>query len=292
MIKKGLQILPEEQLIGTDVTSVELEELSDGSNTLLHTHTMEFQFGLDYHDDAPSRDSETGWHGGINSLITGQPLDSVPTNIIINKGTGKILIVINAGSDISGEIVITGESVDRDTGVETPADTDTISVDSLTTDSSIVDTNGNAIHTFTDAYISSKWFQGSVTLSTSDLTLTDVDIYHYSFEQNNDQLDITIDSFDVNLLTTNVNAEFDAYLYTVHVTGDKCNIDKEAELHIGADGPTAIANRYWRRRLGNIDEALDGTTDGWWVDFHYSNSPAYVEDITATVWFTRSKTLT
>jgi hypothetical protein len=238
------------------------------------------------YDAEPARSSVTNFHGGLLSLTTGAALDSSPTDIVISKGTGKLLIVINAGSDISGSITITGKSIDRDTGASSPADTDTITVDALTTDGSDTDTNGNPRYSFTGAYISSKWFTGSVTLSTADLTLTDVDVYHVSFEQWNDSKRVVMQTLDANIFTTNVNAEFDAYLYSLAVTGDKCNIVRDASLNVGADGETAIANVYWRERRGNIARVLDGTTDGFWVDVHYSNSPVYIEDVTLTVWAT------
>lgn len=209
----------------------------------------------------------------------------------VTKGIGKLIIVINAGSDLNGEITITGTSVDRNTGATIPADTDTITVDALTTDGTTTDSNGNTVHSFTGAYISSKWFTGTVTLSTADLTLTDVDVYHVSFEQVNDSENLVINTFDANIFTTNVNAEFDSYLYTLHVTGDKCDIHNEADIHVGADGETAIANKYWRLRRGGINEALDGLTDGFWVDVHYANSPVYVEDVTVSVWLTKTITV-
>jgi hypothetical protein len=244
------------------------------------------------YDAEPARGSESNVHGGLLSLATGQPLDSVPTNIVVSKGIGKLIVVVNAGSDLSGDITVTGTSVNRDSGATTGADTDTITVDALTTDGSSTDSNGNTKHSFTGAYITSKWFTGSVTLSTADLTLTDVDVYHVSFEQFNDKSNLTLDTFDANIYTTNVAAEFDAYLYSLEVTGDKCDISLEAELHVGADGETAIANKYWRLRRGNIAKALDGSTDGVWVDIHYSNSPSYVEDVTLKVWASQETSLT
>lgn len=243
---------------------------------------------LSTYDAEPSRASESNLHGGLLSLATGAPLNSVPTDIVVTKGTGKVLIVINAGSDVDGSITVTGTTVDRNTGAVTPADTVSITVDTLSTDSSTTDSNGNAIHGFANAYITSKWFTGSVTLSTANLTLTDVDVYHVSFEQFNDQPGLTLDTFDANIFTTNANAEFDAYLFDLHVTGDKCVVELEASLNVGADGETAIANKYWRLRRGNIDEPVDGTTDGIWVDAHYSNSPAYVEDVSIKVWALKS----
>lgn len=249
--------------------------------------TVDTPICLSMYDPAPSRGSESNLHGGLLMLATGQPLNSVPTDIVVSKGIGKLMVVINAGSDVSGEITVTGESINRETGASTPADTDTLTVDALTTDNSDTDTNGNTRHAFTGAYVTSKWFTGSVTLSTTNLTLTDVDVYHVSFEQCNDSPNITIETFDANIYTTNVAAEFDAYLYSLEVTGDKCDITREASLNVGADGETAIANRYWRLRRGNINKALDGTTDGLWADVHYSNSPAYVEDVNIKVWLSK-----
>jgi hypothetical protein len=238
---------------------------------------------FDVYDPSPARTSESNVHGGILALDTGSTLD-VPTDIVVTKGTGKILIVVNAGGDLAGTITITGDTIDRNTGVKTAADTDTITVDALTTDDSDTDANSNTRHAFTGAYISSKWFTGSVTLSTANLTLTDVDTYHVSFEQFGDNPRIRLDTFDANIFTTNAAAEFDAYLYSLVVYGSKCDVVREASLNVGAVGETAIANKYWRLRIGRINKFLNGTKDGIWVDVHYSNSPAYVEDVTLKVW--------
>jgi len=246
---------------------------------------------MDMFDAIPTRATESNWHGGLLSLAVGQPLDTVPTDIVVTKGHGKVIIVINAGGDVDGEITVTGDTVDRNTGVITPADTDTITVDALTTDSSTTDANGNIVHVFVGAYITSKWFTGTVTLSTIDLTLTDVDVYHCSFEQSNDSPNLVINTFDANIFTTGVSAEFDAYLFTVHVTGDKCNVDNEAGLHVGTIGETAIADKYWRLRQGEINEDLDGLTDGFWVDVSYTGTPIAVEDVTVSVWLTKTITV-
>lgn len=250
---------------------------------------VDINYPLSLYDAAPSRASETNWHGGFLSLATAQPLDSVPTDIVVTKGTGKIVIVVNAGSDFAGDIRILGTSVNRDTGATTPADTEIITIDALTTDGTTTDANGNTVHAFTGAYISSKWYHGSVTLSTADVTLTDVDVYHVSFEQNNDNTNMTLETLDANIYTTNVAAEFDCYLFGIRVTGSKCDVVAGAELHVGSGGMTAIANKYERLRQGNINETFDGTTDGWWVDVHYSNSPSYIEDVTITVWVNKAQ---
>jgi hypothetical protein len=255
------------------------------SNVIVTNESIPFSS----YDAEPARSSESNLHGGLLSLDTGSALGpATPANdITVTKGTGKILIVVNAGTDLVGTITVTGDTIDRNTGVKTVGDVDTIEVDALTTDGSTTDSNGNTVHGFTGAYLTSKWFTGTVVLSTSTLNLSDVDTYHVSFEQVNDKPDLLFNTFDVNLFTTNVAAQFDGYLYGLRKTTTyKCNIILGAQLHIGTDGETAIANKYWRLRSGKIDEPFDGNTDGFWVDLHYSNSPAYVEDVNTKVWIT------
>ena len=274
---------------------------TDGANTAtFKTPTSHTQIAFSMYDAEPARGSETSIDGAFLLLTAGTPASPTPiqlgpatpaNDVSISKGTGKLVVVVVAGSDFAGDITVTGTSVDRDTGATTGSDTDTLTIDALTTDGSDTDANGNVRHAFTGAYITSKWFVGTVVLSSTTLDCT-IYAYHVSFEQFDDTADITLDTFDVNLLTTSVNAEFDSYLYSIEVTGDKCDISREASLNIGAGGETALANRYWRLRRGNIGKALDGTTDGTWVDIHYSNSPAFVEDVSLKVWATEIVPLT
>jgi hypothetical protein len=234
----------------------------------------------------PARALPNTIHGGILKLADAQALGpATPANdVTVTKGIGKLFVVINAGTDLVGTFTVTGDTIDRNTGVKTIGDTEDIIVDALTTDTSTTDTNTNVVYGFTGAYITSKWFTGTVVLSTSTLNLSDIDVYHVSFEQFGDNSDITLDTFDANIYTTNVAAEFDAYLYTLHVTGSKCAVENTSSLHVGADGETAIAAKYWRLRRGNLAETMDGNTDGFWVNVHYANSPVYVEGVTIKVW--------
>ena len=244
------------------------------------------QLSFSMYDAEPKRSSETALDGALIHIAEDQPLNSVPTDIVVSKGIGKLVIVVKAGSDLAGSITVTGTSINRNTGATTGADTDVLVIDGLSTDGTATDGNGNETHAFSDAYITSKWFTGTVTLSTTDLTLTLVDVYHVSFEQFDDTTAITLDTFDANILTTNVNAQFDAYLYSIVITGSKCAVVLEAGLHVGTDGETALVDRYWRLRRGNIGKAINGSTDGTWLEVHYGNSPAYVEDVSIKVWVT------
>ena len=265
------------------------------------TPTVDIPIVLTEYDAEPARASESNIHGALLLLTAGTINSPTPTqlgpatpanDISVTKGIGKVLVVVVAGSDVDGTITITGEKIDRDTGASTPAHQNTITVDALTTDNSTDDSNGNRKHAFVGAYISDDWFTGTVVLSTSDLDIT-VHVYHISFEQFNDRPSLILNTFDVNMLTTSVNAEFDAYLFDLNATtGNKADVELHSELHVGADGGAAIAGKYWRLRKGNINQPLNGTTDGIWVDMHFSNSPAFVEDVTMKVWATCSQPLT
>ncbi len=270
---------------------------TDGSgNTSFVTPTVDIPISISMYDAEPARGSETNWNGGLLELDNAAAVNSGAPFVMSTKGSGKIVIVVNAGGDLAGDITLTGTSVDRNDGTQTASDTSVITINGTTTDNTTTDANSNVVHKFTKAYISDKWFTGVVTITTADVAITDMDIFHISFEQFNDQPTITLNTLDANIFTTNVNAEFDAYLFDIHVTGDECDIENHAELHVGAVGgakaQTAQANKYFRLRQGNIGQALDGTTDGIWVDVHYSNSPSYIEDVTIKVWATCSQPLT
>ena len=113
-----------------------------------------------------------------------------------------------------------------------------------------------------------------------------------SFEQFNDQPRITLNTFDANVYNIdNASATasvFDAYLYSIHPTGDQCIVEMHAELHM----PTVTTrDRYYRLRKGVLNDAIDGTTDGIWCDVFYA-SPQYIEDVTLKVWATENRLLT
>ncbi len=246
--------------------------------------TVDVPKSFDIYVDVKERLLENNVHGGLDTIATSQALDSVPTDINVTVGISKLMIVVNAGSDFDGVITITGISVDRDTGDETPADTDNITIDALSTDGTTTDGNGNTIHAFTDAYISSKWFKGAVVLSTVDLTLTDVDVYQISFEQFGDASGISLHSVDATAIATNSSAWMDLHLYSVVVVNSKVSIANEGTLEL-LTSEVNSGNRY-RKRLGNLDVALDGTTDGIWLDAFWGPlANVYWEDINVKVWY-------
>jgi hypothetical protein len=122
-----------------------------------------------------------------------------------------------------------------------------------------------------------------VTLSTTNLTLTDVDTYEVTFDQANDATSYTLDTFDTTALSTNAAGWLFSYLYSLTVSGDKCTITREASLEL----PTAdvAANVYYRLRKGNIGKVMAGASDGFWVNtFLGPLANTYWSDVTNKVW--------
>lgn len=230
-------------------------------------------------------------HGSllINNSEDGIILNST-TSITGNGGISKVMGVVLAGTDTTGSFTITGTSVDRDTGVETASDTEVISVNGLSTDNSTTDANGNTVYSYTNAYLSSKWWKGTLTFSTTDLDLTEIRFAQLAFEQFNDSPNMTVDSLDATYTTSNTAAVMDCYLYAVEVTGSSVNVSLISELHHETG---LFADNSYRRRKGNIAKALDGTTDGVFIDLYLNPiNQTYFSSFSCKIWATKSISLT
>lgn len=229
-------------------------------------------------------------HGSllINNSEDGIILNST-TPIVGDGGVSKVMAVVLAGTVTTGSYTITGTSIDRNTGVETASDTEIINIDGLSINNSTVDSNGNTVYDYTDAYVSFKWWKGTLTFSTTDLDLTEIRFAQISFEQFNDTPDIVIDTFDTTYITSNVSAEMDAYLYSVEVNGNMLNVSVIADLHHETG---LFADNSYRRRNGNIAKSLDGTTDGIFIDLYLNpENLTYFSSFTAKVWATHTLTI-
>jgi hypothetical protein len=238
---------------------------------------------LGYYLDRNQRFTTENVHGGLLALSLADTLSS-GSSISVDMGSSKIALLVNAGTDLVGTITITGTSVDRDTGTETASDTETISINGTSGDTSTTDAEGNPIYGWDGAYISSNWWVGSVTISTSDVNLSDVDVYQISFEQFNDT-DSVVLTLDVTCKTTNANAWGYWYLYSVVVgTDNKFTLAKISEVSI-EDADTTVAAQAWRRRRGNIGSVLAGKTDGIFLQQHLGpTNQNYFDDISCKVW--------
>ena len=201
-------------------------------------------------------------------MSSADPL-STGVDIVVTNGISRIAIVALTGSDTVGNITITGTSVDRNTGLETPADTEVLTIAGVSIDDS--DTNpieGSVIrHDFTNGYVTSKWFKGSVTISTTDVNFSDVDTYTLTYDQFNDNPSIRINAFDFTGLSDNVNAAFYGYLYTVIVIGNTFSINRIASLELNASDVTT--GKYYKLRKANLATTIDGLMDGIIVSLNF-----------------------
>jgi len=228
--------------------------------------------------------TEQAMHGGIDLLDSAASVSSGVPFDVADKMPGKLLFVVNAGSDLDGTLTVTGTSVDRDTGVETGSDTDNIPITAVSTDGSDTDAEGNNRYSFTDAYITSKWYTGTaIQLTTTDLNLSDFDIYHVSFEQFNDSPQpVTLETFDMNVQVTNATAWIYAYLYTLTVTGSKASLTRIASLEL--DQADSIANTFARLRRGNLDTEIHCQTDGIFTNLFAGPTATFIQNVSMKIW--------
>jgi len=262
-----------------DITEWAARELRRISDEILVG--LEDSICIQSYTAVPSRGVESNIHGGIYQIATAGALSSGAA-LVVTQGLGKLFVVVNTATVDAGVIKVKGTVVDRNTGAEATG-TSTLTLSGVTTDGSTTDANGNPVHSFTRAYITNKWFRDTCTFSTAVADIQDIDVYHISFEQFNDNRDLWLTTFDANLWTRLAAAKFDAYLYSVIPNGSKLDITAEASLNLG----TPLPERYYRLRRGNLDKALDGSKDGVFVDVHYANIPPYIEDVTIKVWAAR-----
>lgn len=217
-------------------------------------------------------------HGALIKEVDASALDSL-FPVAFQHGQGRVMIVVNAGADTSGTITITGTSVDRDnTQTETGADTEAIAIAGLTTDNSTTDALSATVHDFQDCYMSTKWFQGNLSLSTLDVALTDIDVYLVNFDQFGDHKNVMVEGLEIEGFKVNTAGAMSAHLYKVILqTGNKYDIQSIADLeHTAAKTDT---NTRVKMRKSGIDVKFNGATDGillqmqldppnqpWWED--------------------------
>lgn len=232
-----------------------------------------------------ARNLDENMHGTLDSLAVAQPLSNVaPINV--TAGIGKLIVMANAGGDSAGVITLTGDTVNRNTGVVTVGNTENITLIGLSTDNSDVDAEGNDRHALVGGYISTNWFRGAVAITTAGggagVTLTNTDVYQCSFEQFNDQGG-TIETFDINTLCLNVAAWLYAYFYTVIVSGSRVNVTRMSSLEVPA--AISVADKYYRLRDDTLSVNLDGTTDGVFIEVFFGPMPqVYWADFSMKLW--------
>jgi hypothetical protein len=254
-----------------------------GLETRLNHTQVSAPIVLSYTVDKPERFSDINIHGFFE-VITAAGLTSIaPIND--TNGLSKLFFNVIASIDAVGTFTITGTSVDRDTGVETPADSEVITINGNTTDTSSADSGGNSVWGFSNAYISTKWWTGAFTISTTNLNIIVMEIRNIAFEQFNDMPNITLETYDITAESLNNAAELYTHLYTVVPgAGSTCVITSIADIELG----TTVAGMAYRLRRaddGTLPVSLDGTTEGIFAEMFLdrASQPDWA-NINAKIW--------
>jgi hypothetical protein len=251
------------------------------------TKTYQDSIVLHTFSGEPKRNSEVNIHGELTPLITGDTL-STGVDIVGTNGVSRLFLAAKTGADFSGSFTVTGTVVDRDTGAES-AGSEVVSVDALTVDSTGTDANGNIRHDLVGGYMTDNWYTGAYTISTTDLNLSDVDIYQIAFYQFGDEPLVTVNTFDPTVRVTNASADFAAHMYSVtKQTGNKFDIQIAAEAEVTAP----VVPRAYRMRKANLGIALDGTAEGIFVDVFFNAASTYFENFDLTIKAEITRTLT
>ena len=238
-------------------------------------------------DAQPAKFAEIDSLGGFNLLGTGLVDQSAGTTLNVTKGIGKAVITVNSGTGLAGSFIVTGDSVDRDTGAITVGDSETILMDwgVVSVNNNGTDADGNATWDLDKCYITTKWFKGTVNIAGGVGTKCTISVYHCSFESLHNATSGTIDALDVNVYTTNANAWYYGYLYHVDVleAAYLCNVKPVTNVSIPSG--TAIAGKYWRLRRSELDLTLATTRAGVFLNMFHGPSPQqYLQDLEWKVW--------
>ena len=128
---------------------------------------------------------------------------------------------------------------------------------------------------------------GTVSISSADLNLSDIDVYQIAFEQFNDELDTTLETQDITGYATNTNAWYYGHTYKITVSSGTCTIASLVDIAWPASKVAANTSYRWRR---TIDENVDGTTDGVWTEHYFGPlASAYWENLNFKLWFSQPK---
>jgi hypothetical protein len=284
------------ELVDVDVSGPATNELlvynATTSTFENKTPSLTQKLTLSNYVDKPARGKQLAQFGGIEKILDAGSF-SAGTPDAATNGCGKLLFVINAGADLVGDFTVTGDTVDRNTGAITVGDTEVVTLDGASTDTSDTDAKGNVRYAFSGAYVTTKWFQGAISISTTEVDVSDFDIWNVAFHQFGDTpTSVELDTFDVTGLPTNTAAWLYAYVYSLEVTNGTCEVVRQGTIEI-PDSAIDAADVHYRRKIGGIGKTLDPSTDGIWVDiFPGPFNQTYWGDIDTIVIYAATSPLT
>ena len=217
------------------------------------------------------------------AIATGQSLSSgSPLNITI--GLGHVVFVVNAGSDFSGTITESGTTVPHtNTNTEQTGQTEDIVLTGLTTDNSITDAQGNIVPLFDRAYMTTKLFKGAITISTTDVNLSDVDIYTLFTTHMIPAGEHRVDAVEFIARTTNANAWAYAYLIGIEQDTELRTVDSTLLASVSIPVADTEAGRTFVGLIENINFDVISAHGFYLKLFLGPDANAYWRDITIRV---------
>jgi hypothetical protein len=244
-------------------------------DTLIH-HELSYTAYI----DEVTRRTNLDIFGGTNTLALNDTLNPT-TNISLTNGVSKIGIAITSGSDFTGSIKITGTYRNRTTW-ELITGSETIAVTLLTTE---VEEGLQ----YNNLYLTSLWWAGDFNITTTDVTLSSVDLIQIGFDQLGEHQNFTVEELDVTFRKSNVNGGLNVSFFSVLKNNGYYNLTREFFL-TSEEGEGIVNGMFRMKRNGGIKK-FNGTNEGFFVFVDPKpDVQDYIEDltvrVTTTVWET------
>jgi hypothetical protein len=225
--------------------------------------------------------------GGLTSLATANTINS-GNNIVVSKNMSKLLIVVNSYTT-PGTITITGNRVSSLTGAVTVNYTEDIVIDDVTNDATTTTANnGTTKWSMEHAYVTNEAYTGNVTISTTNLVSTDIDVYSAWWFQNPQILKVTLDAVTFTGAPTNNAAAADVIVYTAVSDRDAKTVNIQPAAHIEVDGNTPIVDPgglFAAQRVGFSGSIDPSTYDGLFANISfYPALQSYWEHAMINIW--------
>jgi len=246
-------------------------------NTLIH-HEVFYTAYL----DTITRKAVLDMWGGTNTLSSVETIDPT-TNLTLTSGTSKLLLAVVSGSDVVGEIKITGTYRNR-TSWELVNTTETITLDGLTTE--VVEGLE-----YTNAYLTSFWWTNTITIWTTNANINHLDVVQLAFDQVGEHQNYTIEELDVTFRKSNANGGVNSSFYSVEDGNNRVNVTKLFTLET-LEGSGVGDAMYRQKRNNGILFNVNGSHSGFFVRIiPLPLTQSYIEDMTVRVSMTIWETL-
>ena len=201
---------------------------------------------------APGEHKLLGFNKKINSD------EVLPGPLVLDNGTSRLGIDIKTGTDLEGQLELTGTSRHSNTGEE-KSDTETIEV------------NGAGL------YVTQKYWKEGVSIDSSDLSISALDVYQLSW-YDNDRIRFAIRKFRLKITSNTSGLDLTTTVKKVQKIGNTYVMSDvlSGELDIST---TITSTQYWDLSLEIRALDLTGINEGIIVSLDLTGSSGDWEDL-------------